>query len=238
MIKSKLNSKCGIRLKTCLEEYPMSQNELSSLTGYTQQYISNIVVGKKPMTAKAAKLFSEQLGVRQEYLLCEDNLKASKDKWNANDKLWDLSDSLITNYIQLLGVKIEYKFCEIESEDFKEMNEVVDIEGTFSVPEKWTITLKNGAKLETCLKSLLITYQDITVELSIGKYISFIDSLQDYILFMIQQLPVILEREEHANARDLSISAHSKESQTNMLKNLKSAFPDDIMYASLTDLNK
>ena len=75
MIKSELNKECGIRLKECLNNSNMTQNELSSLTGYTQQYISNIVVGQKPMTIKAAKLFSKHLHVREAYLLCESNHK-------------------------------------------------------------------------------------------------------------------------------------------------------------------
>ena len=66
MIKTELNKECGIRLKECLSEFPMTQNELASLTGYTQQYISNIIVGKKPMTIKAAKMFSEHLNIREE----------------------------------------------------------------------------------------------------------------------------------------------------------------------------
>ena len=47
MIKSELNTECGKRLKECLQEFPMTQNRLAELTGYSQQYISNIVVGKK-----------------------------------------------------------------------------------------------------------------------------------------------------------------------------------------------
>ena len=79
MIKSELNLYCVERLKKCLEDFPMSQNELARLTGYTQQYISNIVVGKKPMTVKAASLFAKALNVRQDFLLCESDNKNDAD---------------------------------------------------------------------------------------------------------------------------------------------------------------
>lgn len=66
MIKSELNPECGKRLKQCLEEISMTQSDLADLSGFTQQYISNIVVGKKPMTVKAAKEFASVLNVREE----------------------------------------------------------------------------------------------------------------------------------------------------------------------------
>ena len=50
MIKAELNPECGKRLKQCLEESFITQADLAETCGFTQQYISNIVTGKKPMT--------------------------------------------------------------------------------------------------------------------------------------------------------------------------------------------
>ncbi len=79
MIKTELNPECGKRLKQCLEESFVTQADLAETCGFTQQYISNIVTGKKPMTIKAASLFSDALGIRQEYLLCKDDDKRNDD---------------------------------------------------------------------------------------------------------------------------------------------------------------
>ena len=79
MIKAELNPECGKRLKQCLEESFITQADLAETCGFTQQYISNIVTGKKPMTIKAASLFSDALGIRQEYLLCKDDDKRNDD---------------------------------------------------------------------------------------------------------------------------------------------------------------
>lgn len=109
MIKTELNKECGIRLKNCLEEFPMTQNELSSLTGYTQQYISNIVVGKKPMTIKAARIFAKHLNVRTEYLLCEDD-----NKTNIQYVRNALNNPAINRLMGLLGYEFEFEIAPCE----------------------------------------------------------------------------------------------------------------------------
>ena len=107
MIKSELNKECGIRLKECLNNSNMTQNELSSLTGYTQQYISNIVVGQKPMTIKAAKLFSKHLHVREAYLLCESNHKTMEDMHTAMITGINEMEECILRYAHYNGLTIE-----------------------------------------------------------------------------------------------------------------------------------
>lgn len=70
MIKKELNPECGKRLKQCIEESGMTQKSLGEAANYTQQMISNIIVGKKRLTTDAAKIFSNILHVKSEYLLC------------------------------------------------------------------------------------------------------------------------------------------------------------------------
>lgn len=103
MIKSELNLECGIRLKECLDDFPMTQNELSELTGYTQQYISNIVVGKKPMTIKAAKLFSSHLKVREAYLLAEDDYKTLEDAYKKRISAFNKQEGIALELLHLAG---------------------------------------------------------------------------------------------------------------------------------------
>ena len=107
MQKTELNLECGIRLKECLTDSQMTQNELSSITGYTQQYISNIVVGQKPMTVKAAKLFAKHLHVRESYLLCEDNIKTNEDyEQKIHNGITDMEDCII-RYARYNGLYVK-----------------------------------------------------------------------------------------------------------------------------------
>lgn len=71
--KNECNPECKSRLKKLLNQKRITQIELSKQTGFTPQYISCIIRGNRPMTISAASAFAKVLGVRQEYLLCEDN---------------------------------------------------------------------------------------------------------------------------------------------------------------------
>ena len=61
MIKKNLNPECGIRLKQCLLKSRITQKELAERSGYTQQYVSTIVLGKKNLSLEAARKFSKIL---------------------------------------------------------------------------------------------------------------------------------------------------------------------------------
>ncbi len=112
MKKSKLNPECGKRLKECLKDCSMTQNELANLTGYTQQYISNIVVGIKPMTITAAKLFAKHLNVREEYLLDEDNKKTIAEMQKKRHVLFNQLEDVTNVLIKLAGFKPICDFIE------------------------------------------------------------------------------------------------------------------------------
>lgn len=71
--KSKIDPECGTRLKEILHRKRITQLELSTHSDFTPQYISCIIRGMRPMSISAANAFSKVLGVRQEYLLCEDD---------------------------------------------------------------------------------------------------------------------------------------------------------------------
>lgn len=106
MIKSELNPECGKRLKQCLEEKAKSQAELATDTGFTQQYISNIVVGKKPMTITSAKLFSKALGVREDYLLCKDDYKTWMDEERLSKQESSTKCNYVIDYLKTIGINI------------------------------------------------------------------------------------------------------------------------------------
>lgn len=98
--KVKINPECAKRLKQWLEETNVTQTELSQRTHYTQQYISNIIRGKKAMTVDFAKavensfllydspeeglndtnFFTRTKNVRFQWLMCFDDFKTHVSK--------------------------------------------------------------------------------------------------------------------------------------------------------------
>ena len=86
-----LNNESAQRLSDWLKEIGMTQTDLSKLINYSQQYISNVMNGKRPMTLEFAQRVSEktaqgksqkydiELKIRPQYLLCMDNIKTTED---------------------------------------------------------------------------------------------------------------------------------------------------------------
>lgn len=103
MIKKELNPEHGKRLKECLIDANMSQKDLAIKSKYTQQYISNIIVGKKNMSVESAKIFSKILKVREEYLLCEDNFKTQKQMRDIPLEKFDKGNVLAIQLLHLSG---------------------------------------------------------------------------------------------------------------------------------------
>ena len=86
-----LNTEGSQRLSDWLREIDMTQAELAEAIGYTQQYVSNIMQGKRSLTLDFARLVSEktsqglskkyniELRIRPQYLLCMDDIKTTED---------------------------------------------------------------------------------------------------------------------------------------------------------------
>lgn len=90
-MKNKLNPNCGVRLRECREAIGMTQKQLADAIHTTYQSISNIERGVRRLTVENARLAARVLGVRMEYLLCEDDIKSISDypieKFRANEEL-------------------------------------------------------------------------------------------------------------------------------------------------------
>lgn len=79
MKKRTKTEESGLRLKNCRKEKGYSQEKLSELSNYSIQTVSYIENGKRNMTRESAHSFAKILGVREEYLLCEDNSKTLEE---------------------------------------------------------------------------------------------------------------------------------------------------------------
>ena len=79
-MRGKLNPNCGVRLRECREAIGMTQKQLADAIHTTYQSISNIERGQRRLTVENARLSAHVLGVRMEYLLCEDDYKTEEIK--------------------------------------------------------------------------------------------------------------------------------------------------------------
>ena len=93
-----VNPESGKRLSEWLNGVGMTQTELAARIGYTQQYISNVVTGKKNMSVDLARCIAEKVprpfynangdilgfeNVRPQWLLCLDDHKTVYDEADA-----------------------------------------------------------------------------------------------------------------------------------------------------------
>ncbi|EXG86236.1 putative transcriptional regulator [Clostridium sp. ASBs410] len=106
MIKRKLNPEQGKRLNECLKDIRMAQKELAQKSGYTQQYISNIVVGKKNMSHESAEIFANILCVRKDYLLCQDDFKTDNAKRRCSFDYYDEYDKFVSSILNHFGISV------------------------------------------------------------------------------------------------------------------------------------
>lgn len=103
-----INPECAHRLKAVLKEQNKTQTELAQKAGYEEPYISNIINAKVNFSVKSAKKFATVLGIRQEYLLCEDNCKTIEEleEFHKRKKMSHLLDMKITSDIAILASTI------------------------------------------------------------------------------------------------------------------------------------
>lgn len=70
---------CAQRLDALMTERNIKAPALAELSHYSSQQIRNFRNFRRPMTIEAAYSIAPILGVRPEYLLCEDNCKSPEE---------------------------------------------------------------------------------------------------------------------------------------------------------------
>lgn len=73
------NPECAQRLDALMNELNIKAPTLAKLAHYSPQQINSLRRNSRSMTADAAHAIAPILGVRPEYLLCEDNCKTSEE---------------------------------------------------------------------------------------------------------------------------------------------------------------
>lgn len=109
MIKKELNLEHGKRLKECIDDAGITQKELAEKAGCTQQFISNVITGKRNMSFQTAEVFAEILNVKAGYLLGTDVIKTDDQ----------LIENLIVSHVVrnngLLDILSSFNICICEA---------------------------------------------------------------------------------------------------------------------------
>lgn len=113
MKQEKLNKTCGDRLRKCIEEKNIKQKDVAAAAHFTEQHISNIVKGKCKLTTDTARTLSKVLGVRIEYLLCEDDYKTKFDYYLSNMKNMEQIANCLCRILDCKGYSLHHdKYTE------------------------------------------------------------------------------------------------------------------------------
>ena len=80
--KAEINPICGQRVKELIKDCGMQQKNFAKKLGYTPEYISVLVTGKKALPANVAHEIIEKMfpHIRFEWLMGWDDHKTEKDK--------------------------------------------------------------------------------------------------------------------------------------------------------------
>ena len=195
MIKKKVKLECGKRLKDCLASSHITQKELADKTGYTPQYISNIICGKKNMSTDAARLFSKFLNIREQYLLCEDDYKTEYELFENIDTPLSFFDSATYAYLHSIGHTLTVSWEGVENsqkfasfwnsfynDDFELDNSFHDRKIVFS--ESSDISFMTAGANAVSFSNTSINI-DGNIELSLVDYLGLVEDLKDYANFLI-----------------------------------------------------
>lgn len=106
--KKYYGAECAQRLDALMTERDIKAPALAELAHYSSQQIRNFRNFRRPMTIEAAYSIAPFLGVRPEYLLCEDDCKSTEElaKFNKRKEISHLLDMKITSDIAILASTI------------------------------------------------------------------------------------------------------------------------------------
>ena len=142
--KNYYGAECAKRLDLLMTELDIKAPALADLSHYSSQQIRNFRNFRRPMTVEAAHSIAPILGVRPEYLLCEDNCKTPEEFNEATQKRkisnllnMEISSS-ITRLTHLIGENLENQNenSSISDNDLREFHQ--DISDYIQMrTEKW-----------------------------------------------------------------------------------------------------
>lgn len=144
--KNHYGEECAQRLDALMTERNIKAPALAELSHYSSQQIRNFRNFRRSMTIEAAHSIAPILGVRPEYLLCEDDCKTSEELKKATErkKMNDMLSSQISFDIVKLAYLIKENLenqnvdCSISDKDLADFQQ--DITDYIQMrTEKWLL---------------------------------------------------------------------------------------------------
>ncbi|WP_195421678.1 helix-turn-helix domain-containing protein [Faecalicatena contorta] len=182
-LNNELNNESGKRLKESIRNKHITQKKLALETHFSEQYISNIINGKKPMTVTAAKQFSKILGISESYLLCESDLinESVIDVQDLNSFEHTLKFILYTFDINIEGVNAE----DIDGKKYfyKDFPPSTLIAEGFFAPEKITLENINGENYHPVKVNVVLLICGKKTEVPLDSFRSLVRDIYEYIEF-------------------------------------------------------
>ena len=157
MNQEELNIICGERLRKCIEEKNMKQKDVAAAAHFTEQHISNIVKGKCKLTTDTARALADVLGVRMEYMLCQDDYKTKLDYYLSSMKNMKEIDNCLCKILDCKGYSLHhdeytenekpYKVIAIDSTEIEdtpenELNKLIE-QKLYLADEQTNLALKH-----------------------------------------------------------------------------------------------
>ena len=114
------------RLREVITEKGWTQKRIAEECGYTQQYISNLLKGIRPVSAESAKAIGEALGVDPEYITGESDFKNKKDYWKKSMEFHGQFEGKILEMLEMLNIQISAEPVIVERHE-RRMDEHLNV---------------------------------------------------------------------------------------------------------------
>lgn len=143
-LKSEKNITCQ-RLNEIIDLSGLKQQEIAEKIGYTPQYVSYVLNGKRPSTKEFIEKISKLLNVNEDYILGISDYKNAKDFWlKSNAYHLDLEQTFI-NLLNLLDISFEPIDYFIEKSEYS-AQDLKNRENTkiLSIAQVWEVSTPKG----------------------------------------------------------------------------------------------
>lgn len=223
MINKNLNLEIGRRLKKCREEKHYTQKDLAEYCFCTPQTISYIENGKRGLSRDIAHRIADILHIREEYLLCESSFKTSEEEWKTYEKLVDISDTAVMQYLHSLGHNIS---LNIQENEVRELIDYCSKNGLDTNKQEIHFTTYSN-DISITISGKTVIAHDVSVvidnntEIALIDYLDIINDLNDYASFLLSQA------KERKNRRLYHIAVNAVEDERKKSKSLLS--PEEII---------
>lgn len=118
------------RLKEVVKEKGWTQKKIAEESGYTQQYISNLLKGIRPIGEDCANAIGKVLGINPEYILGKSDFKSVEDYWKKSCKYHANFEGKLLELLEMLEIHVSMEPYILEKRTIKRNTDLSEIENT------------------------------------------------------------------------------------------------------------